>query len=213
MEDVLDVYQRPYDPKRPVVCLDECSKELRDTPRGTLPMELADLVHEALPARQDYEYTRYGSVNVFLAVEPLAGRRFVKVARRRTAVDLAEMLRYLADEAYADAEGIVLVTDNLNTHHEGALYELLCPEQARRIAKRIEWHYTPEHGSWLNMAECELSVLIRQCLNRRLPLMEVVAEQAALWQQERNNHQATINWQFTTKDARVKLKRLYPQIK
>jgi transposase len=213
MEDVLDVYQRPYDPKRPVVCLDECSKELRDTPRGTLPMEPADIFHPALPAREDYEYARHGTANVSLAVEPLAGRRFVKVTHRRTAIDLAEMLRYLVDEVYADAEKIVLVTDNLNTHHEGALYELLCPEHARRIARRIEWHYTPEHGSWLNMAECELSVLMRQCLDRRMPLKEVIAEQVHLWQQERNNNQATINWQFTTNDARVKLRRLYPQMK
>lgn len=213
MEDVLDVYQRPYDPLRPVVCLDECSKELRDTPRGSLPMQPCSLLQPACSQREDYEYARHGTCNIFMAVEPLAGRRFVEVTDRRTALDFAVMLRYLVDEVYANADKIVLVTDNLNTHHEGALYELLSPQEARRTAQRIEWHYTPEHGSWLNMAECELSVLMRQCLKGRLPLKELVAQQATIWETQRNNRHATIVWQFTADHARTKLRRLYPQLK
>jgi transposase len=213
MEDVLDVYHRPYDPQRPVVCLDECSKELRGTPHGVLPMQPSSPLRSARPKREDYEYARHGTCNIFLAVEPLAGRRFLKVTDRRTALDFAEMVRYLVDEEYADAEKVVLVTDNLNTHHEGVLYELFDPETARRIARRIEWHYTPEHGSWLNMAECELSVLMRQCLNRRLDTMELVRQEALAWRQDRNRATSSIHWQFTTADARTKLRRLYPQLK
>lgn len=207
MEDVLDVYQRPYDPQRPVVCLDEKSKELRDTPRGTLP---ADPGQEA---REDYEYARHGTANLFLAVEPLAGRRTVRVTERRTAVDFAEQLRRLVDEDYAEAEQIVLVTDNLNTHRPACLYQRFPPEDARRIARKIEWHYTPEHGSWLNIAECELSVLSRQCLNRRIGDHETLVREVQAWETERNAAQVTIDWQFTAADARIKLKRLYPVIK
>lgn len=207
MEDVLDVYQRSYDPQRPVVCLDEKSKELRDTPRGTLPAEPGQ------EAREDYEYARHGTANLFLAVEPLAGRRTVRVTERRTAVDFAEQLRRLVDEDYAEAEQIVLVTDNLNTHRPACLYERFAPEEARRIARKIEWHYTPEHGSWLNMAECELSVLARQCLNRRIGDREMLVREVQAWEAERNAAQVTIDWQFTAADARIKLKRLYPVIK
>ena len=207
MEDVLDVYQRPYDPLRPVVCLDECSKELRSTPRGSI-----------LPASdgcelEDYEYERHGTRNLFLWVEPLVGRRRIQVTQRRTSVDFAGVLRRLVDEDYPQAERIVLVTDNLNTHTAAALYERFEPEEARRIANKIEWHYTPEHGSWLNIAESELSVLSRQCLSRRIPDAGTLERNAAVWESERNSAQTTINWQFTTPDARIKLKRLYPEIR
>lgn len=207
MEDILDVYQRPYDPLRPVVCFDEGGKELRDTPRGTLPM---------LPGQRacrDYEYERNGKANLFLWVEPLAGRRRVLVTERHTACDFAEALRLLVDEDYPDAQKIVLVTDNLNIHKPGSLYERFEPEEAHRIANKIEWHYTPEHGSWLNMAECELSVLARQCLSRRIPDIEALTGEATAWEQRRNRAKVTIDWHFATADARIKLKRLYPVLK
>jgi len=206
MEDVLDVYHRPYNPDAPVICLDECSKELHSTPRG----ELTSAPGSA--CRQDYEYERQGTCNIFCWVEPLVGRRGVRVTSRRTAVDFAEQLRLLVDEAYPDARQIVLVTDNLNTHHLGALYERFAPEEARRIAQRLEWHYTPEHASWLNMAEIELSVLSRQCLARRIGDAETLAREVAAWEQERNMAGARIDWQFTTADARIKLRRLYPKL-
>jgi transposase len=207
MEDVLDVYARPYDPKRPMVCIDEGGKELRDTPHGTLPMQPSQ------PARQDYEYERNGKANIFLAVEPLAGHRRVKVTERHTSVDYADILRFLVDEEYPDADVIVVVQDNLNTHKPACLYERFEPEEAHRIANKIEWHYTPEHASWLNMAECELSVLARQCLSRRIPDIDVLREEAGAWEARRNCEKVTIDWHFTTADARVKLKRLYPVIK
>ena len=206
MEDVLDVYARPYDPKRPKVCMDEGGKELRDTPNGTLPMQPGQ------PVREDYEYERLGKANLFLWVEPLAGRRRVLVTERHTACDFADALKVLVDEEYPDAEKVVLVTDNLNIHKAASLYERFEPEEAHRIANKIEWHYTPEHGSWLNMAECELSVLARQCLSRRIPDIETLRREATAWEVRRNNAQVTIDWQFTTADARTKLKRLYPQI-
>lgn len=207
MEDVLDVYQRPYNPKRPVVCLDETSKELHTTPRGSLPLQPAQ------PAREDYEYERHGVANLFLAVEPLRGRRTVRVTARRTQRDFAEQLRLLADEDYPDAEIIVLVTDNLNTHGPGALYEHFAPEEAHRLAARFEWHYTPEHGSWLNIAECELSVLAKQCLHQRIADQDTLAHDVRAWAERRNKTCAKIIWQFTTADARIKLKRLYPVVK
>ena len=206
MEDVLDVYQRPYNPDCPVICLDECSKELHTTPRGELAAK------PGIASRQDYEYERHGTGNIFCWVEPLVGRRGVRVTPRRTAVDFAEQLRLLVDEAYPDARQIVLVTDNLNTHHFGALYERFAPEEARRIAQRLDWHYTPEHASWLNMAEIELSVLSRQCLSRRIGDTETLAREVAAWEQERNMAGARIEWQFTTADARIKLRRLYPTL-
>jgi hypothetical protein len=207
MEDVLDVYQRPYDAKCPVICLDETSKELRDTPRGSLVMEPGQ------PARQDYEYARHGVCNLFLAVEPLRGYRRVRVTDRRTAQDFAEQLRVLVEEDYPDVDVLVLVTDNLNTHTPACLYERFEPAQARRIARKLEWHYTPEHGSWLNIAECELSILARQCLNRRIQDKTTLQEETAGWEADRNSAQVGVDWQFTTSDARIKLKRLYPVVK
>jgi hypothetical protein len=207
MEDVLDVYHRPYDAKRPVVCLDESSKELRDTPRGNLP------VAPGQPERQDYEYARNGVCNLFMAVEPLQGRRRVRVTDRRTAQDFAEQLRVLVEEDYPHAAVIVLVTDNLNTHTPACLYERFDPAQARRIASKLEWHYTPEHGSWLNIAESELSVLARQCLDRRIADKATLEQEAAAWEARRNAVGITVDWQFTTADARIKLKRLYPVLK
>ncbi len=207
MEDLLDVYQRPYDPQRPVVCLDECSKELHATPHGTLPPDAGKT------ACEDYEYERHGTRNLFLAVEPLRGWRKVRVTARRTALDFAEQLRQLVDDDYPTAERIVLVLDNLNTHTVACLYERFTPAEAQRIACKLEWHYTPEHGSWLNVAEIELSVLGRQCLNRRIGNADTLVREVAIWEQERNAAQVTIEWQFTTDDARVKLKRLYPELK
>ena len=207
MEDVLEVYQRPYDSQRPLVCLDEVSKELHDTPKGTLPPE------RGKPARQDYEYARNGTCNLFLTIEPLRGQRKVRVTERRTKLDLAEELRLLVDEDYPHAEKIVLVTDNLNTHSPACLYERFAPAEARRIASKLEWHYTPEHGSWLNIAECELSVLARQCLHRRIPDQATLIREAAAWETRRNAAHVKVDWQFTTVDARIKLKRLYPILK
>jgi transposase len=197
MEDVLDVYARPYDPKRPQVCMDEGGKELRDTPNGTIPMQPGQ------PVREDYEYERLGKANLFLWVEPLAGRRRVLVTERHTACEFAEALKVLVDEEYPDAEKVVLVTDNLNIHKAASLYERFEPEEAHRIANKIEWHYTPEHGSWLNMAECELSVLARQCLSRRIPDIETLRREATAWEVRRNYTQVTIDWQFSTADARI----------
>jgi transposase len=207
MEDVLDVYQRPYDPKRPVVCFDEGGKELRDTPQGTLPMQPGQ------PAREDYEYERLGKANVFVFVEPLVGKRRVRITQRHTYADTAYELRTLVDEDYPDVEVVVLVCDNLGTHSPACLYATFEPEEAHRINQKIEWHYTPEHGSWLNMAECELSVLARQCLSRRLADIETLAREVGAWERERNARQVTIDWQFTTADARIKLRRLYPVVK
>jgi hypothetical protein len=202
MEDVLDVYARPYDAQRPVVCVDEVSKTLHTTPHGRLPLAPGQ------PARQDYEYERQGVCNLFLAVEPLVGRRTVRVSERRTMQDFAEELRLLVEESYPDAKTIVLVTDNLNTHTPACLYTRFAPEQARRLAARLEWHYTPEHGSWLNIAECELSVLARQCLKRRIADPAVLEQEVAAWQAERNAAHVTVDWHFTTQDARTTLRRL-----
>jgi hypothetical protein len=207
MEDVLSVYHRPYDAERPQVCLDEISKALHSTPRGQLSMRPGQ------PRREDYEYQRHGTCALFLAVEPLSGFRRVWVRERRTKLDFAEVLRDLVDGVYPDAERIVLVVDNLNVHHPACLYERFAPAEARRIASKIEWHYTPEHGSWLNIAECELSVLKRQCLKGRVPTLEAVEQKASAWQDRRNEAQVTIDWRFTTDDARIKLKRLYPIVK
>lgn len=204
MEDVLAVYERPYDPKRPVVCVDESNKTLHDTPHGTLPVEPGQA------QRQDYEYKRNGMLNLFMAVEPLVGQRTVSVTDQRTKQDFAEFLRYLSDEAYPQAEIIVLVTDNLNTHSPACLYERFEPIEARRLAQRFEGHYTPEHGSWLNMAEIELSVLSRQCLARRIPDKQSLVTEIAAWERDRNDVKVQIDWQFTTENARIKLKRLYP---
>ena len=204
MEDILAVYQQPYDPKRPQVCLDEIQKVLRSTPRGHIPLQ------PGKPKREDYEYRRDGTCALFLAVEPLAGQRHAWVRRRRTKLDCADVLRDLVDKIYPEAEKIVLVVDNLNIHHAACLYERFEPAEARRIAEKLEWHYTPEHASWLNIAECELSVLRRQCLKARLPDIDTVRQKVAAWQNRRNRLQAKIDWRFNSADARIKLKRLYP---
>jgi hypothetical protein len=207
MEDVLAVYERPYNPKRPVVCADESNKELHKTPRGILPAETGQV------ARQDYEYERNSTANMFMTVEPLIGKRRVRVTDRRTKQDFAELLRCLSDDDYPEADIIVLVTDNLNTHSPACLYERFEPAEARRLAERFEWHYTPEHGSWLNMAEIELSVLSRQCLARRISDKETLSAEVSAWESSRNNVKVQIDWQFRTVDARIKLKRLYPILK
>jgi len=206
MEDVLDVYARPYDEKRPVVCVDEGGKQLIGEVREPLP------VRPGSPAKQDYEYERGGMANLFMAVEPLKGARHVEVTQRKTAVDFARFLRAVSDELYPDCEKVVLVCDNLNTHCVASLYEAFEPAEARRLAGRFEWHHTPKHGSWLNVAECELSVVARQCLDRRIPDMETLKREVAAWQAKRNAAAVKVDWQFTTADARVKLKRLYPTI-
>ena len=204
MEDVLAVYQRPYDPLRPMVCFDEIQKALRSTPRGQIPLQPGQ------PVREDYEYKRAGKCSLFLAVEPLAGFRRVWVHQRRTKLDCAEVLKALIDEVYPQAEKIVLVVDNLNIHHSACLYERFAPAEARRLAEKIEWHYTPVHASWLNIAECELSVLRRQCLRSRIPDFQAVTDRVSAWEKERNQRHTSIDWRFTNDDARIKLKRLYP---
>lgn len=210
MEDVLDVYQRPYNAKRPVICFDETRKELHETPLGSQNACPPEGDKPARTRREDYGYVRNGSASLCLWYEPLTGKRGVSVRDQHCGVDIAELLRRLSDEVYADAEKIVLVCDNLKTHAAHFLYERFAPDEAHRLKRRFEWHYTPEHGSWLNIAECELSVLSRQCLNRRLPNIETVQTQVAAWEQERNQQPHTVDWQFTTQDARIKLKRLYP---
>jgi hypothetical protein len=207
MEDVLEVYHRRYDPKRPVVCFDETSKQLIKETRVPIPAV------PGRPATSDYEYERNGTANLFMMFEPLAGRRHVKVTERRTAVDYASAVRDLVDVHYPDAETIVLVQDNLNTHKPASLYEAFPPEEARRIIEKLEIHYTPKHGSWLDMAETELSVLSRQCLDRRIPDQLTLTTEVGTWEVNRNEAECTVNWQFTTADARIKLKRLYPVIK
>jgi hypothetical protein len=206
MEGVLGVYHRPYDPHRPQVCMDETSKQLVGETRTPLP------ARPGRPARIDYEYVRHGVRNLFLWVEPLAGRRHVQVTERRTRQDWAHFIRELVDVHYPGAERVVLVLDNLNTHVAGALYETFPPADARRVLDRLELHYTPVHGSWLNMAEIELSVLARQCLDRRIPDADTLAREVAAWEARRNARQAPIAWRFTTADARIKLKHLYPSL-
>jgi len=206
MEDVLDVYQRPHDPKRPQVCLDEASKQLIGETRTPL------LCAPGQPARVDYEYVRNGTANLFMIFEPLAGRRHVKVTRRRTKKDWACCVKELVDQMYPLAERIVLVMDNLNTHGPASLYEAFEPAEAKRIADKLEIHYTPKHGSWLDMAEIELGILSRQCLDRRIDNIEELTAEVSAWETSRNAATTRVNWRFTTTDARVKLKRLYPSI-
>jgi len=207
MEDVLDVYHRPYDEKRPLVCIDEASKQLVGETVRPLPPQPGQ------PERFDHEYVRNGTANLFMISEPLLGWRAVQVTDRRTAKDFAEVLRWLVEDVHAEAEKIVLVTDNLNTHKPASLYEAFPPEQARQIAERIEWHYTPKHGSWLDMAEIELSVLSRQCLDRRIGTRAELEEAVAAWEAERNERGVEVKWRFNTADARIKLHRLYPSLK
>ena len=204
MEDVLEVYTRPHDPDRPVVCFDEASKQLVAEARVPIP---ATPGH---PARYDYEYERNGTANLFMMFAPLEGWRNVKVADRHTAIDYAHALKDLSDTYFPNSKKITLVQDNLNTHKPASLYEAFPAEEARRLVERFEWHYTPKHGSWLDMAESELGALSTQCLDRRIPDKEALIKEVAAWQEDRNRSHAKANWQFTTTDARIKLKRLYP---
>jgi transposase len=205
MEDVLEVYQRPIDPKRPLVCIDEMPKQLLMDVREPLPMRPGD------PERFDYEYKRGGVADLFMLFEPLAGKRHIEITDRRRRVEWAEVMRIVSDELYPDAEKIVVVLDNLNTHVGAAFYLAFEPAEARRLLERFELHYTPKHGSWLNMAEIELSALTRQCLDRRIPDKEVLIHEVKAWQDQRNSEVIKVHWQFTTADARTKLKSLYPK--
>jgi len=206
MEDVLDVYARPHDPKRPQVCFDEHVVQLISEKRTPLA---ATSEH---PERYDYEYQRNGTRNLFLFFQPLAGWRHVSVTEHRTKIDFAHCMQHLVDELFPDADQIILVLDNLNTHGPVALYETFEPAEAKRILDRLEFHYTPKHGSWLNMVEIEIGVLCQQCLDDRIPDEDTLRHEIAAWEAERNAQKATVNWQFTTIDARNKLKRLYPLI-
>lgn len=204
MEDVLEVYTRPPDERRPLVCLDEASKQLVSEVKLPMPMR------RGRPARQDYEYERRGTANLFMLFAPLCGWRHLKVTDRRTTQDFAHVLRDVSDVHFPHAEKIVLVMDNLCTHKLSALYQAYPPDEARRLYERFEVHHTPKHGSWLNMAECELSVLGRQCLDQRIDSPARLAHEVAAWQRARNNARSRVEWQFRTPDARIKLKRLYP---
>lgn len=206
MEEVLDVYTRPYDPKRPLICLDEMPRQLLAEvrePRAVSPGQ---------PAKHDYEYQRNGVADLFMLFEPLQGQRFLCVTEQRRRVEWAQVMKHLSDELYPHAEKIVVVLDNLNTHTPAAFYLAYSPEEARRLADRFEFHFTPKHGSWLNMAEIELSVLARQCLDRRLPELETLTKEVLAWQAQRNAEVVKVQWQFTTADARIKLRHLYPKI-
>ena len=206
MEDVIEVYHRPRDAAKPLLCLDETSKQLVAETRTPLP------VQPGQPARHDYEYERNGTANLFMLFAPLEGFRHVEVTGRRTAVDYARILKDLSDVHFPNAEKIVLVQDNLNTLVPASLYEAFEPAEARRLVERFEWHYTPKHGSWLNLAESELAVLSSQCLDRRIPDARVLTREVDAWQKRRNTHNAKADWQFTTADARIKLKSLYPAL-
>ena len=206
MEDVLEVYSRPYDCKYPVVCMDEASKQLVREVRTPLLMEPGST------EKYDSEYERNGTANIFMMCEPLRGKRFTSVTDRRTKVDWAYEIRKLVDVCYPVAKKIILVSDNLNTHTGSSLYEAFAPKEARRILSKLEFHFTPKHGSWLDMAEIELSHLSRQCLNRRIADQKTLSQEVAAWTSRRNNGDTVVNWRFTTKDARIKLKKLYPEI-
>lgn len=204
MEDTLEVYLRPYDPMRPVVCMDESTKQLLDEVRLPIPGR------KGTPQRYDSEYRRNGVASLFLAFEPLAGWRKVQVTEQRTRRDWAHFIKSLLDERYPDCERVILVMDNLNTHSGASLYETFAPTEALRLLRRLEIHYTPKHGSWLNMAEGEFSVLQRQCLDRRISDSGILQQEIAAWQIQRNREAVGADWRFTTEDARVKLRKLYP---
>jgi hypothetical protein len=206
MEQVLDIYKRPYNKSFPVVCMDESPKQLIKETRMAIAMK------PGFEAREDFEYERCGVANIFLVSEPLKGRRYVEVRERKTKIDWAKFIKQIADKWYKDAKKITLVMDNLATHKAASLYEVYSPREAKRIWDRFEFVYTPKHGSWLNMAEIELNVLMGQCLNRRIDNIKTMKEEVKAWHIDRNNKEATINWQFTNQDARIKLKRLYPTI-
>jgi hypothetical protein len=206
MEDILDVYTKPYDPAFPVVCMDETSKQHIKEVRTPLPMTVNK------PMRYDSEYERNGVSNMFIFFEPLAGKRYINVTDTRTAIDWAHQVKELVDVRYRDAEKITLVADNLNTHAGSSLYKAFAPQEARRILNRLDIHYTPKHGSWLNMAEIEFSILSKQCLDRRIPDQKSMKKEISIWEKERNGHSASMKWRFTTEDARIKLAKLYPTI-
>jgi len=206
MEDILEVYRRPYDPAYPVVCMDESSKQLIGEISKPIPAAPGH------PRLEDDEYVRNGVAEIFLEVEPLAGRRHVEVTGQRTRIDWANNIKDMLDLRYPGVKKVILVMDNLNTHDIASLYEAFHPAEALRLAKRLEIHHTPKHGSWLNIAEIELSVLKRQCLAERIPAIDIMRRKIKAWNQERNSRQTKVNWQFTTEDARIKLKRLYPKL-
>ena len=206
MEDVLDVYEMPYNPSVPVVCMDEKPYQLLGEARESRAMRPGD------NKKIDSEYIRNGTCSIFAFIEPLGGKHHVSVREHRTAVDWAEEIKYLVDEMYPDAEKIILVMDNLNTHKPSSLYKKYKPEEARRIIRKLEIHYTPKHGSWLDIAEIELNIMTRQCLNRRIDSIEKLTSELAAWEKERNENHSKVNWHFRTKDARVKLISLYPEL-
>lgn len=206
MEDVLEIYKKPYDPVFPVVCMDEQPTQLLKETRTPIPAE------PSKAERYDYEYERNGTAVNFMFTEPLAGWRKVNIRKRKTGVDWAHEIKELLDTEFPEARKVILICDNLNTHKPASLYKAFPPEEARRLLNRLEIHYTPKHGSWLNIAEIELSVFTQQCLDRRIPNFQTLNEEAKTWEQERNAGQKSVDWHFTTDDARIRLKRLYPQI-
>jgi hypothetical protein len=206
MEDILDIYELPYNPLFPVVCMDEKPYQLLGEVRDSWSMRPGD------DKKVDSEYKRNGTCSIFASIEPLGGRHHVSVREHRTAIDWAEEIKYLVDEMYPDVEKIILVMDNLNTHKPASLYKRYSPEEARRIIKKLEIHYTPKHGSWLDIAEIELNVMTRQCLSRRIENIEILRSELAAWERERNSNQITVNWQFRTNNARIKLVSLYPEL-
>lgn len=206
MEDILDVYKRTYDEKNPWICFDESCKQLVKETRNPISPEPGQL------ERYDYQYERNGVANLFIFFEPLTGWRHVEVTEQRTAIDYAHQMKYLVDERYSQADKIGVIQDQLNTHVKASLYKAFEPEEAKRILDKLEFHYTPKHGSWLNMAEIEFSVLNHQCLDRRLPDQDTLKLEIAAWSEQRNQKSHSVNWRFTTTDARIKLKRLYPSI-
>lgn len=206
MENILDIYKRTYDEKNPWICFDESCKQLVKETHNPIPPEPGQL------ERYDYQYQRNGVANLFIFFEPLTGWRHVEVTDQRTAIDYAHQMKYLVDERYPQADKIGVIQDQLNTHVKASLYKAFKPEEAKRILDKLEFHYTPKHGSWLNMAEIELSVLNHQCLDRRLPDQDTLKLEIAAWSEQRNQKSHSVNWRFTTADARIKLKRLYPSI-
>lgn len=206
MEDILDIYEMPYNPQIPVVCMDEKPYQLLGETREPLHVRCGDT------KKIDYEYVRNGTCSIFAFIEPLGGRHHVSAREHRTATDWAEEIKYLVDEMYPDVEKIILVMDNLNTHKPASLYKKYPPQEARRILKKLEIHYTPKHGSWLNIAEIELNVMTKQCLSRRLDNMNLLHSELSAWELERNNSHAVVNWQFTSDNARIKLVSLYPSL-
>jgi hypothetical protein len=206
MEDVLEIYKLPYDSKRPVLCMDEMPKQLLAQTRDPIPGQAGQI------AKEDYEYKRNGVADLFMVFEPLQGKRYVEVTEKRRRIEWATVMKHVADAIYPEAEKIIVVMDNLNTHTPSSFYETFEPEEARRLVERFEFHFTPKHGSWLNMAEIELSALVRQCIGRRLPDIKTVAQEVNAWQKQRNDEVVKVQWQFKTIDARIKLKHLYPKI-